>query len=86
MEVMLNLILVPSAKELDIHTNDNQGYLVVLHARPLRKRKGRGKEESGDHAYIESFSRNAIIAKNVTDNCKICMAGHTCACRKYGVA
>ena len=43
MEVMLNLILVPSAKVLDIHTNDNQGYLVVSRARPLRKGREGGK-------------------------------------------
>ena len=36
-----------------------------------------GKEGSGDHAYSELFSWNAIIAKNVTDNRKNCMAGHT---------
>ena len=51
---------------------------LVSHARPLRKRKGRGKEESGDHVYIELFSWNAIIAKNVKDIHKNCKAGHMC--------
>ena len=59
---------------------------VVLHAKPLRNRKGRRKEGSGDYADSESFSWNVKIAKNVTDSRKNCMVSHMRVCRKYGVA
>ena len=49
--------------------------ILVSHTRPLRK--GRRKEGSGDHAFHESFSWNAIVTKNVTDNHKNHTAGHT---------
>ena len=48
--------------------------------------QSKGKEGSGDHAYSESFSWNAIISKYVIDNRKNSMAGHTCMHRKQGVA
>ena len=45
---------------------------LTHHTPPIIKRK----EGSGDLAYSMLFARNAIIAKNLMDDRKYCMAGY----------